>query len=96
MDILKKPVVTEKYTELGTKHNQFGFIVDKHATKKQIKAEIEKVYEVEVDEIRTMNYAGKTKTRFTKKSAIKGRKPAYKKAIVSLKNGSSIDFYSNI
>jgi len=61
MDILKKPVVTEKYTELGTKYNQFGFIVDKHANKKQIKAEIEKVFEVEVDEIRTMVYVGKTK-----------------------------------
>jgi large subunit ribosomal protein L23 len=96
MEILKKPVVTEKYTELGTKHNQFAFIVDKHANKKQIRAEIEKVYEVEVDEVRTMVYAGKTKTRMTKKSAIQGRKSGYKKAIITLKKGSSIDFYSNI
>ena len=96
MDILQKPVVTEKYTALGTKHNQFSFIVSKHATKPQIKSEIEKVFDVQVSAVRTMVYAGKTKSRFTKKSVIKGRKSSFKKAVVTLKQGSKIDFYSNI
>jgi large subunit ribosomal protein L23 len=96
MSILRKPLVTEKYTALGEKHNQFGFICDKKATKVQIKAEIEKVYDVQVDEIRTMVYAGKSKTRYSKKSFIHGKTRGFKKAVVTLKEGNTIDFYSNI
>jgi large subunit ribosomal protein L23 len=96
MSILRKPLVTEKFTALGEKHGQFGFICDKNASKEQIKAEIEKVYEVKVDEIRTMVYAGKSKTRSTKKSITHGKTRGFKKAVVTLKEGSTIDFYSNI
>jgi large subunit ribosomal protein L23 len=96
MTVLKKPVVTEKYTALGEKHGQYGFIVDKHASKDQIKAEIEKLYSVNVAAVRTMVYAGKTKTRFTKKAFINGRKPSFKKAVVTLVEGQQIDFYANI
>lgn len=96
MSILKRPLLTEKYTELQEKLNQYGFIVAKKATKDQIKSEIEKIYDVSVAEVRTMIYAGKDKTRFTKKSFIKGRTSAFKKAIVKLKEGDTIDFYSNI
>jgi large subunit ribosomal protein L23 len=96
MSILRKPLVTEKYTALNEKHNQVGFIVDKKATKEQIKAEVEKVYEVQVDAIRTMVYAGKSKSRYSKKTFIHGKTKGFKKAIVTLKQGSNIDFYSNI
>ena len=96
MSVLKKPVVTEKYTALGEKLNQYGFIVSKRATKDEIKKEIEKIYEVGVAEVRTMNYAGKAKSKFTKRNSIKGRTDSYKKAIVKLKDGDTIDFYSNI
>jgi large subunit ribosomal protein L23 len=96
MSILRKPLVTEKYTALGEKLNQYGFICDKKATKDQIRAEVEKVYDVKVDEIRTMVYAGKSKTRSTKKSIVHGKTRGFKKAIVTLKEGSNIDFYSNI
>jgi large subunit ribosomal protein L23 len=96
MSVLKKPVVTEKYTELGEKYGQYGFIVDKKATKDQIKAEVEKLYQVNVADVRTMVYAGKTKTRYTKRAFIHGRKPSFKKAVVTLKEGQTIDFYANI
>jgi large subunit ribosomal protein L23 len=96
MTVLKKPVVTEKFTQLGEKHGQYGFIVDKKATKEQIKAEIEKLYEVNVAAVRTMVYAGKSKTRYTKRAFINGRTPAFKKAVVTLKEGQTIDFYANI
>ena len=96
MSILRKPIVSEKYTALGEKHHQFGFIVDKKASKDQIKAEVEKVYDVKVDEIRTMVYAGKSKTRYSKKTFIHGKTRGFKKAIVTLKEGNTIDFYSNI
>ncbi|MDZ4839036.1 MAG: 50S ribosomal protein L23 [Bacteroidota bacterium] len=96
MSILKKPVVTEKGTQLQDKLNQYTFMVDPKADKLEIKAEIEKIYEVTVEEVRTMNYKGKSKTRFTKRNFISGRTPALKKAIVKLKDGDQIDFYSNI
>ena len=96
MSILKKPVVTEKYNALAEKHNQYGFIVDKKATKDEIRKEVEKIYDVTVTEIRTMVYAGKTKTRFTKRNFVTGKTKGFKKAIVTLKEGNQIDFYSNI
>lgn len=96
MGVLRKPLVTEKYNNLNQKYGQVGFIVDKKASKEEIKAEIEQVYEVQVAEIRTMVYAGKNKTRYTKKNFVHGKTRGFKKAIVTLKEGSNIDFYSNI
>jgi large subunit ribosomal protein L23 len=95
MSVLKKPVVTEKYLELAKKRNQYGFICTKKATKDEIKAEVEKVYEVEVVRVNTMIYPGKSKSRFTKKGFVEGRTIAYKKAVVTLKEGQTIDFYGN-
>lgn len=94
--ILKKPLITEKYNEISENLNQFAFIVEKKASKAEIKGEIEKVYNVKVDAIRTMIYAGKKKARYTKRGFIEGRKAAYKKAIVTLKDGGIIDFYENL
>ncbi len=96
MSVLKKPVASEKYTGLGEKLNQYAFIVERKATKDIVKKEIEKIYDVSVTAIRTMTYAGKTKNRFTKKGYIEGKKPAYKKAVVTLKKGDQIDYYANI
>jgi large subunit ribosomal protein L23 len=96
MSILRKPLVTEKYSALNEKLNQVGFIVDKKATKEQIRAEVEKIYDVKVGAIRTMVYAGKAKTRYSKKTFIHGKTSGFKKAILTLKEGSNIDFYSNI
>lgn len=96
MSILKKPLITEKSTLLGEKLSQYGFLVDKDATKPQIIKAIETMYAVNVTGISTMVYAGKAKSRFTKKGLFEGRKPAFKKAIVTLKEGQVIDFFQNI
>ncbi len=96
IDILIKPVVTEKMNDKGEALNQFGFIVDKNANKLQIRDAVEEMYGVTVTDVNTMKYKGKKKSRFTKTGIITGRKNNYKKAIVTLANGENIDFYSNI
>ncbi len=96
MDILKKPIVTEKMTGLGEKLNRYGFIVDKRANKIEIKKAVEEMYDVRVDAVNTINYGGKAKSRFTKTGIISGKSSSFKKAIVTLADGDNIDFYSNI
>ncbi|HON51813.1 MAG TPA: 50S ribosomal protein L23, partial [Bacteroidales bacterium] len=76
--------------------NQYGFIVDKNADKTQIKKAVEEMYGVTVESVNTIRYAGKVKTRNTKSGVVVGKTNSYKKAIVSLKQGEQIDFYSNI
>ena len=96
MNIILKPVITEKMTKLGEKLNRYGFVVYKKANKLQIKQAIEELYGVDVVSVNTMNYSGKAKSRFTKSGVISGRTNSYKKAIVTLADGETIDFYSNI
>ena len=96
MGVLIKPIVTEKMTNITDKFNRFGFIVRPEANKLVIKKEIEALYNVTVVDVNTMNYAGKNKSRYTKAGLVKGRTNAVKKAIVTLKEGDTIDFYSNI
>jgi len=96
MNIIIKPVITEKMTEMGEKMNRYGFVVDKRANKLQIHNAVEELYGVEVVAVNTMNYTGKNKSRFTKAGVISGRTKSYKKAIITLAEGDTIDFYSNI
>jgi large subunit ribosomal protein L23 len=96
MDILLKPIVTEKMTDQGETLNRFGFIVDKKANKIQIKKAVEDMYGVNVIAVNTMVYPGKTKSRYTRRGVINGSTITYKKAIVTLAEGDTIDFYSNI
>jgi large subunit ribosomal protein L23 len=96
MDILIRPIVTEKYTQLSEKLNQYGFLVERTANKIQIKKAVKEMYGVNVAEVNTMRYAGKIKSRFTKAGAIVGKKNAFKRAVVTLAEGEKIDFYSNI
>ena len=96
MGVLIKPLVTEKMTGITDKLNRFGFIVRPEANKLVIKKEIEAMYNVTVVAVNTMNYDGKNKSRYTKAGFVKGRTAAFKKAIVTLKEGDTIDFYSNI
>jgi large subunit ribosomal protein L23 len=96
MAILVKPLITEKMSLLSESKGQYGFRVALEAKKPAIKAEIERMYNVEVDKIRTLVVAGKRKSRFTKSGVSNGKTSNYKKAIVSLKDGKSIDFYENI
>lgn len=96
MNIMIKPIVTEKATALSEKLNRYTFCVSPDANKYQIKSLIEELYGVKVVSVNTMNYEGKRKQRYTKAGIIRGKKPAFKKAVVTLKEGETIDFYSNI
>ncbi len=97
MSIIIKPLVTEKMNKITEKRpNRYGFVVRPKANKLQIKKEVEDLYKVKVIGVNTLNYAGKRSSRYTKAGLIKGKKPAFKKAIVTLKEGDTIDFYSNI
>ena len=96
MNIMIKPIVTEKATGLSEKLNRYTFCVPPDANKYQIKSLIEDLYGVKVASVNTMNYEGKRKQRYTKAGLIRGKKPAFKKAIVTLVEGETIDFYSNI
>jgi len=95
MDILKKPLVTEKASELN-EEGKYAFEVDRRANKVEIKKAIEEMYDVSVVSVNTMNYLGKSKSRHTKTGVVNGRRPSYKKAIVQIAEGEMIDFYSNI
>jgi len=96
MNILLKPIVTEKMTSQGDKFNRYGFLVAKNANKLQIKKAVEELYGVTVDSVNTMLYGGKIKSRNTKSGLLIGRTNATKKAVVTLAEGNKIDFYSNI
>jgi len=96
MEVLIKPIVTEKATALTEKLNRVSFVVNRRAKKIEIQKAIEKMYNVKVVSVNTMNYQGKSKSRFTKAGVIAGRSVAFKKAIITLAEGNNIDFYSNI
>lgn len=96
MSILLSPIVTEKLTGQGEKFKRYGFIVARNANKIQIKKAVEELYGVTVEAVNTMRCPGKEKIRYTKSGMIKGRTSAVKKAIVTLAEGNTIDFYSNI
>ena len=97
MAFIIKPLVTEKQTKITEKNpSRYGLIVRPEANKLQIKKEVEALYNVTVVDVNTLRYAGKRSSRYTKAGLIKGQKNAFKKAIVTVKDGDTIDFYSNI
>ncbi|HOF97857.1 MAG: 50S ribosomal protein L23 [Paludibacteraceae bacterium] len=96
MGVILKPLVTEKLTKLGDKFNRYGFKVQKDANKLQIKQAVETMYNVTVVDVNTMIVPSKKRSRYTKSGVISGKRPAYKKAIVTVKKGEEIDFFSNI
>jgi len=96
MEILIKPLVTEKMTIQGEKLNRYGFVVDRRANKLEIKKAVEEMYGVTVKDVNTVNYHGKRKSRFTKAGLLTGRTNHFKKAIVTLAGEDKIDFYSSI
>jgi large subunit ribosomal protein L23 len=91
LDTIISPNVTEKSTSLS-EFNKIVFKVDKNANKKIIKKNIEKIFKVNVIKINTINMRGKVKLVKNKKSF----KPGYKKAIITLKKGQSIDLAKGI
>ncbi|MBD5212013.1 MAG: 50S ribosomal protein L23 [Bacteroidales bacterium] len=96
MDIQIKPIVTEKANAYSEKLNRYTFAVSPDANKFQIKDIVEKLYNVRVVKVNTADYAGKRKQRWTKSGLLRGKKPAFKKAYVTVAEGQKIDYYSNI
>lgn len=96
MGILIKPVITEKATNLSELRNCFTFVVSKKANKIEIKQAVESAYGVSVDKVRTINVRPDRNSKFTKSGVITGKTNAYKKAIVQVADGDTIDLYSNL
>ena len=93
-DVLVRPVLTEKVNLQMEKSGRYTFQVDRNANKLEIKKAVEEFYGVKVADVNTVVVPGKNKTRYTKAGFLKGVKPAYKKAIVTLAEGDSIDLFS--
>ena len=96
MSILIKPIITEKATNDSELYNRYAFVVDNKANKLEIKNAVEKAYGVSISSVKTLNYPIQRNTKFTKKGLVTCIKSGYKKAIVQLADGESIDFYNNL
>lgn len=96
MSILIRPLITEKMTAQGEKEGRYGFIVDTKTNKVEIRLAVEKEFNVTVTGVRTMIVRGKERTRYTKTNILRGSTSTWKKAIVTLKKGETIDLYSNL
>ena len=96
MEISIQPIVTEKANKIAESLNRYTFRVSPEATKPEIKALVEELYGVKVTKVNTMIVRRKRKQRWTKGGLIKGTSSLWKKALVSVAEGQTIDFYSNI
>ena len=96
MSIQIQPIVSEKANAISESTNRYSFKVSPDANKYQIKDAVEKLYDVKVVGVSTMNYDGKKKQRYTKSGILRGKVAAFKKAVVTVAEGQTIDFYSNI
>ena len=95
-EILIKPILTEKANAQQESLRRFAFKVNRKANKLEIKKAIETFYGVTVVDVNTSVIPGKNKTRFTKAGFIQGRKPAYKKALITVAEGETIDLYGAV
>ena len=94
--IIKKPIITEKATGLSEAFNRFTFAVDRTANKIEIKKAVEKMYGVQITDVRTMNYGGgKPSTKYTNRGVVEQPSKKWKKAIVTVANGETIDLFNN-
>lgn len=96
MSILIKPIITEKATNDSELNNRFAFVVNKKKNKIEIKDAVESAYGVSVEKVRTINVRPNRKTRYTKTGIVTGKTNAYKKAIVQVAEGETIDLYTNL
>ncbi len=94
-DVLIRPVLSEKVNKLTEKFNRYTFIVDRKANKLEIKKAVEEFYGIQVEDVNTLVMPSKAKSRNTKSGIVSGRKPAKKKAIVTVAEGETIDLYGN-
>jgi large subunit ribosomal protein L23 len=96
MSILIKPIITEKATADSELNNRYSFVVNNKSNKIEIKGAIESAYGVSVTKVRTINVRPDRKSRFTKTGVITGKTNAFKKALVQVAEGETIDLYSNL
>lgn len=96
MNIIIKPIISEKMQAISEKFNRYGFIVDRKATKPQIKHALQEIYGIRIERINTLIQRGKAQVRQTKAGMIHGQKNTVKKAIVYVNKEDKIDIYSNI
>jgi large subunit ribosomal protein L23 len=96
MEIILKPIITEKATNDSELRNRYTFVVNKYANKIQIKKAVQTKYNVTVDKVRTLIYGPERSTKYTKNGIQKTKSKIVKKAIVQLADGDSIDFYNNL
>ena len=96
MEISIKPIITERATKLSEKRNCYTFRVSPDANKYQIKSLVEQLYGVKVESVNTAIVRGKNKSRWTKSGLLKGKTASWKKAYVTVADGQSIEFFSNI
>lgn len=94
--ILIKPVVSEKAELLSENRGHYTFVVTKSANKIEIRKAVEERYGVTVDRVNTAVMPGKAKNRSTKSGIIRGRVAAFKKAVVTLSEGDTIDLYNEL
>lgn len=94
--ILIKPIITEKAETLSEGLNQYTFMVSKKSNKIEIKKAVEEMYQVTVERVNTIIMPAKTKNRTTRAGMIKGQVSSFKKAVVTLTDGESIDFFGDI
>jgi len=95
--MIKKPLLTEKATSDSEANNRFTFVVDRRANKLEIKDAIEKIYGVTVENVRTMTYGGgKPKRKYTSRGISEQTNPVWKKAVVTVAEGQTIDLYENL
>lgn len=93
-EVLIRPLITEKVNNQMERSNRYSFQVDKRANKLEIKKAVEEFYGVKVADVNTIVVPGKSKSRFTKAGFLQGVKGSYKKAVVTLTEGESIDLFS--
>jgi len=94
--IIIKPLITEKTENISETAGKYTFVVDKKANKVEVRKAVETMYSVSVDSVNTMIMPGKSKVRNTRSGVQKGRKPSFKKAIVTLSPGEEIDFFGDL
>jgi large subunit ribosomal protein L23 len=95
-NILIRPLITEKMTTISESEGKYGFVVNYNANKIEIAKAIKDKFEVDVVSVRTIRHKGKTKTQFTKRGRFSGRTPRFKKAIIKLKEGQTIDIFGEV
>lgn len=95
-NILIRPIITEKMTKQSEQFNRYGFLVTRNSNKLEIRNAVEKMYNVTVEDVRTLVIPGKRKSRNTKGGLITGKTSPKKKAIVTLAKNDKIDFYAAV